>query len=138
MRQWLYTDSSAMVKRYRVEEGHEEFEQAAGGAVLVASPLVATEVSRALVVGADDEVAGEVAREDWEADWLAHDVIPLTPGIALHAGSLAASHGLRSLDAIHLASALALQVPMRFATWDRKLWDAARAVGLRTVPAQRP
>lgn len=78
MSQWLYTDSSAMVKRYRVEEGRDEFEQAARGAVLVGSQLVATEVSRALVVGADDEIAGEVARDDWEADWLAHDVVVLT------------------------------------------------------------
>jgi predicted nucleic acid-binding protein len=45
-------------------------------------------------------------------------------------------HGIRSLDALHLASALALGgMPMRFATWDRGLAEAARGVGLQVVGA---
>lgn len=42
--------------------------------------------------------------------------------------------GLRSLDAIHLASALTLQEDLEaFVTYDRKLFAAAEQIGFRTV-----
>ena len=61
------------------------------------------------------------------------DTIELTPAIA----SVAATVGptsLRTLDAIHLASALAVFAVDAFVTYDARLAAAARAVGL-TVAA---
>jgi hypothetical protein len=44
--------------------------------------------------------------------------------------------GLRTLDSLHLASALALpRASLTFATWDARLHRAARAHGLATLPA---
>lgn len=131
----LYVDSSAALKRYFPEAGAQEAVAAMNGADLVASRLTQVEVGRSLA-RADGDADGALA--SWARAWHMHQVIELDEAIAEHAIALAAHHGLRSLDAIHLASALTLAVPLRFATWDRRLWDGARSVGLRTVPADRP
>jgi uncharacterized protein len=50
--------------------------------------------------------------------------------LARHAGDLAAKHALRGYDAVHLASALALEGDdILLATWDTALNAAARATG---------
>jgi predicted nucleic acid-binding protein len=49
-------------------------------------------------------------------------------------GGLTGPPRLRSLDAIHLASALAIgDYPEAFVTYDERLADAARAVGLKVL-----
>ena len=49
-------------------------------------------------------------------------------------GGLTGPPGLRSLDAIHLASALSTgDYPEAFVTQDERLADAARAVGLKVL-----
>ena len=61
--------------------------------------------------------------------------VHLTEEVGSHAADLAHGHALKGADAIHLASALALQDPaLVFATWDRRLHAAAQAVGLRVAP----
>lgn len=135
----LYVDSSAALKLYlQDEDGGGEAVAAMGSADLVASRLTQVEVGRSLARAVRDSRLADRVLDSWAAVWRQHEVIELDEAIADHAIALAAHHGLRSLDAIHLASALTLSVPLRFATWDRRLWDAARAVGLRTVPAERP
>ena len=58
------------------------------------------------------------------------------------AASLAWSHGLRGYDAAHLASALFWQemmgAPATVASYDRQLWEAARAAGLIAWPESFP
>ncbi len=50
--------------------------------------------------------------------------------------TLAVQHGLKTLDAIHLASAMMIAADdLTFATWDRRLHAAAQAEGLTTLPA---
>jgi uncharacterized protein len=50
--------------------------------------------------------------------------------LARHAGDLAAEHGLRGYDAVHLACALHLKGDdILLATWDSALNAAARATG---------
>lgn len=40
---------------------------------------------------------------------------------------------LRTLDAIHLAAAMRFQPSAEVVTYDRRLWDAAHAMGLPVV-----
>lgn len=65
------------------------------------------------------------------------DVIGLDAALARIAGDLAERHALRGYDAVHLASALAIEDPeLVMATWDRDLATAA-ARHRTVVPAQR-
>ncbi|MCB0972865.1 MAG: PIN domain-containing protein, partial [Acidimicrobiales bacterium] len=61
--------------------------------------------------------------------------IELSQPIAEDAAALAERRALKGADAIHLASALALDGDLVFTTWDRRLHAAARAQGLRVAPA---
>ncbi|MDD9371325.1 MAG: hypothetical protein PV358_14495 [Acidimicrobiales bacterium] len=61
--------------------------------------------------------------------------VPLTRRVLSSAAALQPP-GLRSLDAVHLVSALALRGPLRaFVAYDDRLLDAARA---RNLPVERP
>lgn len=72
-----------------------------------------------------DELCGEL------------DVIGLDAVLARAAGELAERHALRGYDAVHLASAIAIEDPdLVMATWDRDL-AAATAQHRTVVPAQR-
>jgi predicted nucleic acid-binding protein len=66
------------------------------------------------------------------------DVVALDDALARSAGDLAERHALRGYDAVHLASALAIDVPgeLVIATWDQELAAAALAEGRMVVPAQ--
>lgn len=136
MSEYLYVDSSAAVKRYRDEVDRDVALGAMDGAYrLVSSRLTYVEVGRA--IGAVSYGDDAMLRR-WDERWAQHVVIEVDDDVVRHALALACYHGLRSSDAVHLASALTLKVPMRFATWDARLWEAARAVGLRVVPTTKP
>lgn len=65
------------------------------------------------------------------------EVLELDAAIATRAGTLPPS-GLRALDAIHLASAMALASDLdAFVTYDLRQADAARAAGLMVVSPGR-
>jgi uncharacterized protein len=128
----IYLDSCALVKlvspapetaaleRYLREHATEHH---------VASALVRTEVRRALArIGAG-------ARQRGTADKLLDTVITIsiTDDLLDAAGRLA-DPGLRSLDAIHLATALHLGSGLsEFVTYDRRLLTAASGAGLSTA-----
>lgn len=131
----LYVDASAAVKLYVEEASSEAAVDAVGNAgVLVASRVLFTEVAATI----QRRLAGNQAAAAlmaWERLWTDFDVVEVDARITIHAVSLAQYHGLGTLDAIHLASALRVPAaPMRFATWDKTLAEAAHAVGLRTIP----
>jgi predicted nucleic acid-binding protein len=57
-------------------------------------------------------------------------IVAIDEPLARHAGDLATQHALRGYDAVHLASALALEGDdILLATWDNALNAAARATG---------
>jgi len=61
--------------------------------------------------------------------------IALDESLAKAAGELAQRRGLRGYDAVHLASALAIdRTETVLATWDRALADAAVLEGLAVAP----
>ena len=63
------------------------------------------------------------------------DVIGLDPDLAHSAGDLAEAHGLRGHDAVHLATALSVELDsMLLVTWDGDLARAAVAAGCSVSP----
>ncbi|MGE5282582.1 MAG: type II toxin-antitoxin system VapC family toxin [Chloroflexota bacterium] len=128
----LYLDASALVKRYVDEVGSEEVV----AAMSLADTWSMCRIGFVETVGAVAREGGpeDVARA--KRDWVGFHVIELDQALAERAATLASEHGLRSLDAIHLAAALGLSVERRtVATWDARLHQAARERGLRTLPA---
>ena len=128
----IYLDSCALVKLVSPapETGAlERYLRAHETEHHVASALVRTEVRRALArIGAS-------ARPRGTADKLLDTVITIsiTDDLLDAAGRLA-DPGLRSLDAIHLATALHLGSGLsEFVTYDRRLHSAASAAGLATA-----
>jgi predicted nucleic acid-binding protein len=88
---------------------------------------------------AKDDVARQVAAFD-EA-WQDIAVVELVDEIARRAVAIARDHPLRASDAIHLASAFAVapsEGTVTFACFDRRLWDAAEALGFGTIPLSPP
>lgn len=61
------------------------------------------------------------------------DLVPLSKEV-IELATTAGPPSLRSLDAIHLASALSLEgAPLTFVTYDARLRSAADEAGLETV-----
>jgi len=79
--------------------------------------------------------AGPSAGRRFADEWTAVDAIDVNQRLAKEAAALALTHGLRGLDALHLAAALALpRDDLLFATWDRRLHAAANDAGLSAFP----
>jgi predicted nucleic acid-binding protein len=123
---YAYADASALVKLV-VEEAEtaplESYLANIDG--LVSSRLAATELARAAGRAGRRQV---LQRIDDVLDAVV--LVEVTRGVLAHAGSLQ-PYELRTLDAIHLATALSVNLPgLEFVTFDRRLADAAQASGL--------
>ncbi len=126
-------DASALVKRYLEEPGSEMVERTMSDAEDWAACRIARTES-AIAVAA----AGGSAR-DLRDDWERFSVVEVDHELCERAATLAGSAGLRTIDALHLASALLVDDgETTFATWDRRLWGAAGEHGFALVPAERP
>ena len=140
----LYLDTSALAKQYiREPESPQVVAWVAAadlvGASLIARPEMAAVLGRLRHMRALDEAAARSTLDAFYDRWPAYVRLPLNEATANRAGELAWEHGLRGYDAVHLATAILWQVglgdPVTFATYDRRLGDAARKVGLVVVPA---
>lgn len=137
----VYVDSSALLKRVIEEAESDALEtvlerHVANDAVIVSSSLAWVEVSRALrrlsigqgtnerdiVTAIEDALSGVAERP------IGQDVISLARRIA--------PPGLRTLDAIHLATAVVLDVDVVL-TYDDRLAEACRHTGLSTAEPGR-
>lgn len=131
----IYLDSSVLVKRVAHESEHDAVETAlasvaAAGHALITSTLAEVEVSRALRARLDDVEPRLIAQAARSAfDGVA--VAPLTAAVMASARTIGPPV-LRSLDAMHLASAVALDVTELW-TFDARLAAAAEATGLVVV-----
>ncbi len=141
----VYFDASAYVKLLVEEDGSDLAARIWDGCdAAVSSRLAYPEVRAALAAARRNRQmsprALASAEETWEEFWTATRAVEFTEAVGRHAGSLAAKLGLRGADAVHLASALAINDPeIVVAAWDSRLRDGARAVRLRVAPAeQRP
>jgi uncharacterized protein len=88
------------------------------------------EVTRALFLA-----AGRSAVRAFRDEWPALAVVEVDQDLVERASALAVSQQLRSLDALHLASALLLPPhDLTVATWDSRLHAAGLAEGLNLLP----
>jgi len=77
-----------------------------------------------------------MALDDLDSAWVRMYTHDLDDSLAVFAGAIAGRHGLRALDAVHLATALTVaRANPVVVSWDRDLRRAAEAEGLAVAPA---
>ena len=139
----LYLDASALVKRYVSEPGTKEVLTLTAAAEAVATSLVsraevAAAFARAVRLGVLDQKSGRRAQRRFSRDWPDIARVPVGEALVSRAETLAWDHGLRSSDAVQLASALtwrdSIGQDVVLATFDRQLWEAAPRAGLQAWP----
>ncbi|MFD4421310.1 type II toxin-antitoxin system VapC family toxin [Agromyces sp. NPDC058484] len=131
----IYVDSSALLKRVLAEAESTAVDAATHAAVqagttIASSTLAWIEVSRALRSRLDTTDPRLIARLGDSALSGVQEA-PITPDVAAVARRIGPPT-LRSLDAIHLATATLLEADEVWA-YDRRLLDAADGLGLVTV-----
>ena len=143
----FFADSSAIVKLYVDEAGHEVVRLLSGLAVgQVARVEVPAAFWRKHRLGELDATDAAVLTSAFEADYYGtfderarFVVVAVTADVLDDAATLCARHPLRGLDAIQLASALAVRDIEAGVTtmvaYDRTLRAAAAAEGLAVLPA---
>lgn len=145
----VFADSSALVKLYADEPGHEVVRELA---LVVVSQLARVEVPSALwrkqrMDELDASDAG-VLTAAFEADYFGtadapprFSVTSLVPTMMDEAAHLCAVHGLRAYDAMQLASALATRAAVpdcgTVAVFDGQLRAAAAAEGFDVLPGDQ-
>lgn len=137
----VYFDASALVKLVVDEAGTDIASELWDGCdAAVSSRLAYPEVRAALAASRRNSDLTErelrTAEANWEAFWDAIRPVELTATVERHAGQLTAQRALRGADAVHLASALAVDSPgLVVAVWDRRLHAGAVAERLAVAPA---
>lgn len=134
----LYLDASALVKRYIDEPGSDLLGIWLARAEVVACCRIGfVEVYRAITLAGPADVPSVLSM--FERDWRDITVVEVSELLTRKAAVLGAGLGLRSLDAFHLAAADLLRSDdLQLATWDRRLWKAARSLGIATLPSDEP
>lgn len=126
----IYLDSSALLKLL-----HEERESPALASWLSAragTPVISSELAKVEVIRGCRRINADALPE---ARLLLGelDLVPLTSDVVDAAAELGDSR-LRSLDAIHLASALSIRADLAiFVAYDHRLADAAAGAGLKPL-----
>ena len=137
-----YIDASALGKLLLRDEGGSELAREVIGAMDVSfTSRIALPETRAALAAA--RRAGRLtsrdhstAVRDLDRAIASFRIIELHPALARAAGDVAERFALRALDAVHLASALALGTRETIVvTWDRALASAATAAGLGVAPS---
>lgn len=143
----LYLDTSALVKRYVTEPGADLVAQAIAGAEVVGSSVVcraemAAALAKAVRMNALPAANAAAALRVFRSEWPRLVRVQASEAVIAQADSLAWELGLRGYDAVHLASALRLRDAMgetvAFATFDKRLWQAASEQGLAGFPDNLP
>lgn len=130
----FYLDASALVKLVREESESSALSSYLNGADLVSSELVLAEVPRAIRRAvADDPSLSLDPLLGQAGDVLRAVATAAVDRDVLTGASELAEPGLRTLDAIHVATALALSPLDAFVSYDERQSAAARLSGLRTV-----
>ena len=130
----FYADTSALVKLVRDEPESNALRAFIADADLVSSELTLTEIPRSVrrAVGDDPDLPLDLLLERAGALLEAIALRPVDRPLLLVAEALD-EPVLRTLDAIHVASALDLNPVDAFVTYDQRQAAAARLAGLRTI-----
>ena len=135
----LYLDTSAYVRVYVREAGHDQMWSATQGASEIATHLVTYAEMRAALARMQRMgrlIAEEAAsiKATFEQDWDKTLKISPTEAMMRRAGDLAERFGLRGYDSVHLAAAESLLSrsvdSLRFASFDERLNQSAAELGL--------
>jgi predicted nucleic acid-binding protein len=128
-----YLDSSALVKLVSVEAESRALSTYLDGTT---DALAASVVAEVEVVRAARRVGGVASPEEERARALVEGLLLIALDEPVVAQAIEAAPALRSLDAIHLATALSVRRDLSaFVTYDARLADAAHAAGL---PVETP
>lgn len=130
----IYVDSSALVKRVADEAGAADLrcaidEGGAAGDRFVSSLLARVEVSRAMRARLDDEDQRDIAAGTYEA-FVGVSLVQMTRPI-IESARVIGPPVLRSLDAIHIATAIALGADEVW-TYDARMAQVAEELGIST------
>ena len=143
----VYADASMLVKRYLAEAGSEQVHSlltppTLAGTAVVTRAEVAAALGKAARLGALTRAAAGRSLEEFRRYWPNYLRLRLNEAVVARADALAWEHGLRSFDAVHLATALTWQAsldePLTLATFDRQLWQVGPTVGLVVWPEALP
>ena len=136
-----YFDSSALAKLFRSEPGSDVARSAVISADLRATSVISYPELCATIAGWDVRPGAPGLRTavgELERFWPSLSVLEVNGVTAQRAGELALRHGLRGMDAIHVAAALDMagESPgsLTFVSWDSAQREAARKEGLLVVP----
>ena len=131
-----YVDSSALLKRYLIEPDSKLGQSLLDEDVdLVTSRITIVEVRRALGLLAS-AVERVLTRANFAHDLESISIVEVDALVCADAASIAEETGLRSLDAIHVASARRISdVDITFITFDVRQAAVARSLGLTVLGA---
>ena len=136
--QWAYFDTSVLVKRYVREPGSRRARVLLRRYRFLSSAIAPLEVISALV---RRESAGELTKRNFSAilsrlqsDRTYWELVEVTPLVLERGEDLIQATGLRTLDAVHVASALVFQaasgIRIPFVTGDTVQREAAGQMAL--------
>ena len=135
---WAYCDSSVLVKRYVREPGRRKLLDLLREHSCVSSALTPVEIRsafrRRVHEGSLDVTHLPALLDRLAADRSHWTLVTVGAEVLTVAETLAATHPLRTLDAIHVASAqlfsARMPAPPLFVSADRRQTDVAGAMGL--------
>ena len=136
---WTYFDTSALVKRYVDEPGRREVLRLLRRNECVTSAVLPVELRsslrRRVAEGSIDSARLPAILQHVAADRAYWTLVEVGTEVLASAEMLVAAHRIRTLDAIHVASAqlFAARVPMpglTFVSADKRQTETAVAVGL--------
>ena len=128
-----YIDSSVIVSLFDAHESGIAAELIANEQRTICSLLVFVEVTRNLARRADPNLRGTI-QEEFTRLFRYWTVIKITDDVWFRAAEVGSSLGVKSLDAIHLATALSVRgEAIEFATFDRRQAVAARSLGMTVL-----
>jgi predicted nucleic acid-binding protein len=127
----LYIDASAFVKRYARHEAHHDecLRTMDDHDLWVTSRITSIEAPRGIARASSSDPA---ALAEYDADAIDLAYIDIDHGVVAVARAIALDTGIKTLDAIHIASAKQLPVDeLEFLTYDDRQAAAAESLGLR-------
>lgn len=136
----VYLDASSLVKLFIEEDHSDTVRRWVADARVVATsrtafPEVLSALGRLQRLGSITETALQATKEAFTTVWMDLSRVEIDEHLA---GTIVQRHGLRALDAIHVAAALSTQVAdwraeLAFSSFDVRQLGAARAEGLRVL-----
>ena len=138
---WAYFDTSVLVKRYLPEEGSRRARELIRRHRFVSCITAPLEAFSAF---SRREAAGDLSAPGFNAilarlrtDRVRFELVELSDAILSRAETVIARTGVRTLDALHIASALNFhelsRVQLAFITADERQRDAAQQMGLEVI-----